>query len=537
LTANVRRRADVHPEARLGARSAARTRARTLYGALVVVCLLRVAHVSAQRNAHASDTDDAQGFADVEAEHGDDQPDDDSGFADVDSNADDQEEASETADENDEPSPFSAHAFYRLVLGAWVERLKQQPLASARNEIDLALSYEHGFDLGERRGKFGAYAAGRLYYDAAYLMDRNRYDEPTLEQYEFGQLPREIYAALTLGPFRLSTGRQVVSWGQGEVLHVLDRVNPPNLLEPGLTAPDELRVPVLLTHADLELERHRIELVAVHEVSFGLLPPPLSTMSPLRALLLELPGLQDKTLRYRHEPDPSLFVVPAHQLHARYTFRAPFADLTLDAASMLDPLGVPILPAPAAFAADTLDLEVIHPRFELIGTSIAAPIGSFLLRAEAQWSFKRPIALRRRDSPLLDLSATRLDQLDALLGVTYVVSSATSLGFEALQSYLPEYPRKNERFDTFWPVESTQLALRADHALLSDRLRLGVVGLLIGLHPLNTWAARAQVGYAFTDNFHVQLQFIHYQPTEHFGIFYGFTTHDRVVLTTQWDVF
>ena len=27
-----------------------------------------------------------------------------------------------------------------------------------------------------------------------------------------------------------------------------------------------------------------------------------------------------------------------------------------------------------------------------------------------------------------------------------------------------------------------------------------------------------------------------YQPTERFGVFYGFTTHDRLVLTTQWDL-
>jgi hypothetical protein len=515
-----------------------RRRPRTLYGVLVAVCVLRVAHASAQPIAHDDGWDeanDAQGFAEHSDESADDNNNDDAGFANVNSGADGEELDPDAADANVEPSPFSLHAFHRLVLGAWVERLSNQPLASARNAIELALAYEHGFDVGERRGKFRAYAAGRLYFDAAYLVDRHLYDTPTRELYEFGQLPREIYVALTLGPFRIATGRQLVGWGQGEVLHLLDRVNPPNLLEPGLTPPDEQRIPVALTQADLELGRHRIELVVVHEVSFGLLPPPLSTMSPLRALLLELPGLEDKTLRYRHEPDPSLFVAPAQQTHARYTFRAPFADLTLDAGSMLDPMGVPILPEPAEFAADALDLRVIHPRYELIGASIAAPIGSLLLRAELQWSFKRPIALRRRDSPLLDLSATRLNQLDALLGVTYVISTATSLGLEALQSYLPEQP--GEEFDTFWPVESTQLALRADHALLRDRLRLGVVGLLIGLHPLNTWAARAQAGYAFSDSFHVQLQFIHYQPTHQFGIFYGFRSHDRLVLTTQWDLF
>jgi len=328
-----------------------------------------------------------------------------------------------------------------------------------------------------------------------------------------------------------------VTWGQGEVLRVLDRINPPDLREPGLTPPDELRVPTWLTHADLALDRHRLELIAVHEVSYGLLPPPLAAMSPLRALLLELPGLETKTLRYRHQPEPELAVIPAHQFHARWTFRAPFADLALDASSMLEPLGVPILPQPAEFAADDLDLRVIHPRFELVGASIAAPLDSLILRAELQWSWKRPIALRRRASPLLDLSATRLHQLDALLGITYVVSTATSIGLEALQSYLPDHPaRRGGEFDTFWPVESTQLALRADHALLSDRLRLGVVGFLIGIDDLNAWAARGHVSYALTDSFRLQLQFIHYQPTEDFGVFYGFRSHDRLELTTQWDM-
>ena len=44
------------------------------------------------------------------------------------------------------------------------------------------------------------------------------------------------------------------------------------------------------------------------------------------------------------------------------------------------------------------------------------------------------------------------------------------------------------------------------------------------------------MGYAITDSFKMLLQFIHYQPTQHFGIFYGFRTHDRLVLTTQWDL-
>ena len=55
----------------------------------------------------------------------------------------------------------------------------EQPLASARNELELALSYEHGFALGESsNGRFAAYAAGRIYYDAAYLVHRDFYDKP-----------------------------------------------------------------------------------------------------------------------------------------------------------------------------------------------------------------------------------------------------------------------------------------------------------------------------------------------------------------------
>ena len=75
---------------------------------------------------------------------------------------------------------------------------------------------------------------------------------------------------------------------------------------------------------------------------------------------------------------------------------------------------------------------------QLIGASIAAPVESFLLRAEVQWSFKLPIALRRRDSPLLDLSATRLSQLDA--GSSYWSGSFPSLllaGISGCLSFMP----------------------------------------------------------------------------------------------------
>ena len=218
----------------------------------------------------------------------------------------------------------------------------------------------------------------------------------------------------------------------------------------------------------------------------------------------------------------------AHQLHARYTFRAPIRpdsrSTPLDARS----LGVPS-PAPAAFAAAPGPERNPSAHFELVGgTLTAAPIGSFLLRAEMQWSFRRPIALRRRDLRHRCSTGARTAGPARRTAVRRDIRRLERdlVRPRGAAKLLPSSRATGECSNTFWPVESTR-SRYAPTALLSDRLRLGVVGLLIGLHPLNTWAARAQVGYAFTDSFHMQLQFIHYQPTEHFGIFYGFTTHDR----------
>jgi hypothetical protein len=430
--------------------------------------------------------------------------------------------------------------FQRAVIGAWTERLREQPVASARQALQLELTYDHPFMLGHASCNLWLHVTGQVWYDFVYRYQRGLYDDATVKAYEAGLLPREIDAALTVGPVRLSVGRAITNWGQGEVLSVLDLINPRDLREPGLTAPAELRVPVLMSRVELAFSRHRLQMLVVHEPSFGLLPPPLAPFSPMRQLLLETPvlgsALASKQLRYQHAPTSKLVSPSAQQYHARWLFSGDHFDAAIHAASLLDPLGIPSLPDPGALNGAEIAFEVAHPRYELLGFSGAVPFGDCVLRFEGSLSAGKPTALRRQGERL-EIASARYNQLDGMIGLTYVVGSATTASVELSQGYLPENPARSAdaTWQPLWPVEATRIALRFDQALWRDRLRVGLIGLVIGLHRLNGWLARAEVSYALSDALHVQLQLITYQPSADFGLFYGFTKHDRAVLTVQWD--
>jgi hypothetical protein len=522
-----------HPRLRTSAATALRrgSSALALCGLLANARALAEQAPPAQQSASAASSDDTAGWG----------ADDSVGFAAPASTSASGATESAAPAADDAPWPLVLSGFERLVLGMWVERTRSNPFASARLALQLDLDYTQSFRMGGSSGAIRLHAVGQLWYDFAYQYQRESYDEPLLDVYEWGSLPREIEAVLTLGPLQVAVGRQILNWGQGEVLDLLDRINPRDVREPGLTALDEMRVPVLMTRADLALGKSHLQFVVVHETSYGLLAPPLAPYSPLRALLLETPVLGamlgDRELRYAHSPAPALLNVDAQQYHGRWMYSGSAMELALHAGSVLEPLGIPLLPAPAAFASSELFIQLVHPRYTLLGCSLAVPFSSLLLRFEGGFSVARPTALRRTATALLDVASARYHQLDALVGITYVFNGATTAGLEIAQSYLVHNPARDAgaAWETLWPVEATRLALRFDQSLFRERLRIGVVALVIGLIELNGVMVRGELGYALTDALRVQLQYISYHPTQQFGVFYGFTSHDRLVLTAQWN--
>jgi hypothetical protein len=372
-----------------------------------------------------------------------------------------------------------------------------------------------------------------------YRLERERYDAPTIETYEWLVLLEETYANVAVGAVELRVGWQRAALGQGEVLSLLNTLNPRDLRDPGLTDVEDLQLPVLASRLSVSPGDHRFEAFVVHDAEFGMRPPPLGTLSPLRKLLLEDPlvGGTLAAFTFRDDDEPSGFAPESWQALGHYGYSSGGADFELYGGSVLDKLGVAQLPSPADFDGQELTLRYYHPRYTLLGHAGALTLGEFLLRWELLAELDRPQALRHTDTPLLRLETQRHTQLGALLGLTYFGLADANVGLELARSYVVSNPEREpgSARALLLPVEQPSLALRWNHNFLRDRLQLTLVFVLIGLTDFNAALGRGELGYVLADGLRLVLGYIAYLPGDEFGPFYGFERNDRLYLDLRWD--
>jgi hypothetical protein len=437
------------------------------------------------------------------------------------------------------PSPWTLSATLRVQSAVRLESDPPSRLAKLRQVFEPRIEWQSARDAG---WQLRAVASARTEADFAVLMHFDAYSAPDAEVYGWQLLPRETYLAIASTSFEVRFGEQIVNLGQSEVLSSLDVVNPRDLREPLLADPAELRMPVLMTRLMGTLGSFRAEALIVHEPYFGLVAPPLGEFSPFRKLLLESPGinrvLASRTLSTEHIPGRDLTDFAATQAHGRIAWTGPDIDLAIMVSNLLDPLGVPALPPPAAFDSTEIAFPVLHPRYTLFGHSGALTAGLFVFRWELAYEHDRSIALRTTNDPLLRFSSVKRSGLRGLLGITFVPSSSTNAGLELMQGYIFDNPNRSPESprELLFPLEAPQIALRVSQRFLRDRASISALWVRIGAIDLNAWVGRLEVSYAPFDRLELTLGCVTYQPTEQFGFFYGFTRHDRVFADLRWEL-
>lgn len=443
-----------------------------------------------------------------------------------------------------EPSAWTLQGALRSQNALRPEGPARTRLAKLRLLLDLQLGYGHEFSVLNAPASLRLVAAGRGECDFALLAHHDSYPAPTRELYAWQLLMQDLYMALRWDALELSFGKQIVPFGQGEILSSLDVVNPRDLREPVLTDPGDLRLAVLMSRLGLSLGSVHAELLVVHEANFGLTAPPLAELSPIRKLLLSSDQLGGSfaghDVRYAHEPAARWFRLRSAQYHVRVSYSGDGLDLAWQAASVLDPLGVASLPSAKALLSDDIDLPLYHPRYSLFGHAGAYTTGPFVLRWEAAADMQRLTATRRVDTNLLQLGVTRSTQLHGLLGVTWVPATSTSAAFEWQQTYVVNDPSRHRTLSgpyhaLLWPLQAPQLALRFAHTFWNERASLNLLALAIGIAPLNAFAARVDLGYRLLETWQITLGYMLYRPSARFGPLYGFDESDRVLLNMRWD--
>jgi hypothetical protein len=437
-----------------------------------------------------------------------------------------------------EPSALSIGGRYRLRSALWLERLRTLPLAQVRNLVGLWASYSLDFELFDMPVAVRLKAAARAEYDAAYLVDRSRYDRPTLDTYEWQLVPEETFASLSIGPFELSAGLLKIALGQAEILGSI-ALNPRDLRDPGMTDVEDLVLPVLTSHAVFSQGPHRLDAYVVHEAYFGLRAPPLGLLSPLRKLLAgdAFAGPQLAQYEFRYRDEPRRFDPRATQVLGRYRLSTDGLDLELYAGSILDQLGIIELASPVELQSRRAALDSYHPRYTKLAHAGAWNVESLLVRWELVLDLGHPLGIRHVDSAYLWIDMARRSQLTGLLGITYFGTSHLNVGLELQQTYVFDNPERHtgSQRTLLLPVESTQVGLRLSYNFFHDKMQLSALTILFGIYKPNAALVYTDLRYALAGGLWLALGGIVYIPSAHFGPLYGFNDNDRLFAELRWD--
>jgi hypothetical protein len=403
-----------------------------------------------------------------------------------------------------------------------LERFDSNPLAKARQSFDAHLRY--------RKGPYRLAASLRAARDLAYRVERNTYTESTLDAYERQILLNEAYGNWSTSHFDIVLGKQIVAWGQGDVLSPIDVVNPRDTREPGLADPIDARLGVWASRAGAQFGVHRVELIAIHRADFGLRSPVFGPFNPLQVLFANAadPAVVIDDVRYVDQPQG--FELASQQYLGRWSFAGPGVDLALYAASALDQFGVLSALEFSVTRPNTLNLVVEHPRYTLLAHSGSAASGPWLFKWEVAGFFGRSFDLEPEATQALELEQRSVTELSAMVGLTHSGISGTTLTLEAtdgavLQNVGP----------LLFPHNRPAVALRTHHRFLHDDLTLDALFLGIGAWLEWGFLTRIEAAYALSDSLRAGLGYITYQPGDEFGFYSGFVRHDRVMMNLRYD--
>ena len=438
------------------------------------------------------------------------------------------------------PRVLSLTGFFRSSWGLWSERLDaigsgdfRNSWARGRQSLDLVLSGKQEF--------LRFVLAGHFEYDLRYLGDErgltDDFDSATVAAHAWQLLPREAFLGFEWEHFDLIIGYQIVPWGQGEFVSVLDIVNPRDLREPGLVELDDIRTSVLATRLSYFVDDIRVEAIIVHEASFGFRAPPFGPFGQVPALLsaMNTPGplvqaFYDKEVRFA-DAEPR-FAFDQQQLLLRWFYTGPGIDLGIYAASVMDQRGIIELPQPAVLVdpkATRVDLLTAHPVYTALGTSGAWVSGSLLF----EWEVAAKI---RRSFNVVDFTgrpgAVEANAIDVMAGITYTPSGDGTLALELAKSTFTKKPP-----GLVMPVDLPVGVARADYRFLSQRLQFVGTATMFGMTSLDELAfiVGAEVNYEVSESWHVGGGYVHYRPSRDFGPVSGFTSHDQAFLDLRWD--
>ncbi|CAM2063743.1 hypothetical protein SCOR_00170 [Sulfidibacter corallicola] len=409
--------------------------------------------------------------------------------------------------------------FWHTELGLWSRRWGDNPLAKFRNTLNL--TYRHRFQ------RFRVKADLHGEYDAAYRHDRDDYDRETLDIYESQLRFGELFVAYETSDWEVVLGREVVTWGEGDLLSPLDAPFPKDQREPGLALPEDLRLPQVGLRVGWTGTKTRMEAHVFPVAQYGYRPGITSDFSPFTGVLPML-GDVGPELSFRHEPTTSEWGEP--QVAGRFAFEGPHHDFSLYLGRLVRQEGTlaGVVQDPVARSvAFVLD----HERHWLLGAAGSTAKGSWLWKWELAHEWDRPY---QSDTYVGLLPGTETAAVSsALVSLTHSGFRDTHIQVELQKSVFSD----ETGADPLFPEDRMQTALRLRRTALRDDLSMDLIGLAVGDRAQYGWLARLALEYRISQDWQISAGYAAYGEPEgsRLGLFLGFDRHDRITLGLRRD--
>lgn len=414
----------------------------------------------------------------------------------------------------------------RSQYGLWTRRLYSYPLAQARQNIDVTIHKKVG------RWVFHGEAHGE--YDLAYRHHASRFKEATKDVYQQQLYIREGYGSYTFAQLDFTFGRQIIANGMVNLDSVLDVLNPLDMRTPGISEIDDLKMGLLMSKMGYFWGDHALELIVVHEASFGLRSPPVGPYGPLNGLvkdsLLPSPAKErilGADIDFQHVPQQ--FSPDNQSGLLRMTTHYPAVDLAVCVGSILDSAGVLVPLSPTQLLqVGAFTMAIDHPRYTLVGLSLSHPHDNFVFSLDAGYFRDFMVMTRGYFAPQL-FAAQKTDIWASSGGIRWEKAGLGSIVGQIKKKWL------KRRIVPLMTLDKPEILVRLQKKYQLERITASVMAGIFGVHAEQGAYYRVEIDYAVDDQMQLKITSIAYSPGEQTGWLNGFDQHDQLGMAIRYD--
>ena len=297
---------------------------------------------------------------------------------------------------------------------------------------------------------------------------------------------REAFLEYTAKNWNFKAGRQIVIWGISDGLRITDVVSPMDMSEFLARDYDDIRIPVNAMKARYLTQNMRAELIFIPVSSFFIMP--YQPENPWSVFPSNTGTYFDVNMNTTPEK-----TLNNSEYGGRLSFFLSGVDFSLSALHTWNKM--PVFKNQLSTNNDTVFVDALHNRMDMLGADFSIPIGQFVIRGEVAEYFGEVQALniQANSNTLLKRNTTNF-----LMGVDWYPGKEWTFTTQYSHKLIPDY------VDIMETKENTALAtLGITKKILRSTLNVSTFSYLDVTN--NGFFNRTSADYSLTDEIHIML--------------------------------